>query len=152
MPTAACTHNKARSSPDATAYMSQQACSWVATAKQKNKKKNNNNNVTKYLIGHFCPCDATKNCEQPATQRILASSVTLHIWHVCCLSNKTGAPTAHPPNSAQLGDTSYHSPKLHLGMRSSVGMWQGKDTHTNGAIVIYRTWLCQMRCICLSVL
>ena len=48
-------------------------------------------------------------------------------WH----SNATRAPIANPPNSAQLGRIPYHSPKLHLGPYSSVGMWPRTDTHTH---------------------
>ena len=32
---------------------------------------------------------------------------------LCCHSNKTRAPIANPPNSAQQGGTAYHFPKLH---------------------------------------
>ena len=46
----------------------------------------------------------------------------------CCHSNETYAPTANPPNSAQLEGTPYHSPKLHPGPCSSVGMRRGQ-TH-----------------------
>jgi len=35
------------------------------------------------------------------------------------------------PNSAQPEGTRYHSPKLHLGLCSSVGMQQGADRHTH---------------------
>jgi len=41
---------------------------------------------------------------------------------LCCHSNKTRAPIANLPNSAQLEGTPYHSPKLRLGPCSSVGM------------------------------
>jgi len=46
-------------------------------------------------------------------------------------SNETGAPTATLPNSAQLGGTAYHSPKLHPGLCSSVGMPSQTDRHTD---------------------
>jgi len=50
---------------------------------------------------------------------------------LCCHSNETRAPIANPPNSAQLGGTPYHSPKLHPGQCSSVGMlwWTDRQTH-----------------------
>jgi len=35
---------------------------------------------------------------------------------LCCHSNETPAPIANPPNSAQLGGTPYHFPKLHPGL------------------------------------
>ena len=46
---------------------------------------------------------------------------------LCCHSNETCASIASPPNSAQLEGTLYHSPNLHPGLCSSVGMWQGTD-------------------------
>jgi len=50
---------------------------------------------------------------------------------LCCHGNKTHAPIANPPNSAQLQGTPYHSPKLHLGPCSSVGMQPGTDRETH---------------------
>jgi len=41
---------------------------------------------------------------------------------LCCHSNETQTPIAHPPNSAQLWGTPYHSPKLHPGPCNSAGM------------------------------
>jgi len=37
-------------------------------------------------------------------------------------SNETRPPIANPPNSAQLWGSPYHSPKLHPGLCSSVGV------------------------------
>ena len=55
-------------------------------------------------------------------------------WHftfgLCCHSNETHAPIANLPNTAQLQGTPYHSPKLHPGLCSSMGIWRGTDTHT----------------------
>jgi len=48
---------------------------------------------------------------------------------LCCHSNKTRAPISNPSNSAQLEGTPYHSPKLHPGPCSNVGMRRGTDTH-----------------------
>ena len=48
-----------------------------------------------------------------------------------CHSNETRAPIANPPNSAQLEGTPYHSPKLHLGPCSSVGMRRVTDGQTD---------------------
>jgi len=45
-----------------------------------------------------------------------------HAFPYCCHSNASRAPIANPPNSAQLGGIPYHSPKLHLGPCSSVGV------------------------------
>jgi len=49
---------------------------------------------------------------------------------LCCRNNETHAPIANLPNSAQLEGTHYHSPKLHPGPCSSVGVMQGTDTQT----------------------
>ena len=53
---------------------------------------------------------------------------TFALW---CHSNETSALIANLPNSAQLEDTLYHSPKLHPGPCSSVKMQQGIDTDTH---------------------
>jgi len=45
----------------------------------------------------------------------------------CSLVVQYCASIANPPNSAQLEDTAYHSPNLHLGTCSSVGMRRGTD-------------------------
>ena len=47
---------------------------------------------------------------------------------LCCHSNATRAPIANPPNSAQLGVSLYHAPKLHPGPYSNVGVWPRTDT------------------------
>jgi len=56
-------------------------------------------------------------------------------WHFAfglhCHSNKTRAPIANLPKSAQLGGTPYHSPKLHLGPCSSVAMRRSTDRQTH---------------------
>jgi len=49
-----------------------------------------------------------------------------------CHSNETRAPIANSPNSAQLRDTPYHSPKLHAGPCSSAECGEGQtDTETD---------------------
>ena len=50
---------------------------------------------------------------------------------LCCYSNATSAPIANPPNSAQLGGSFYHAPKLHPGSCSSVGVRPRTDRHTD---------------------
>ena len=50
---------------------------------------------------------------------------------LCCHSNATRAPIANPPNSAQLGGSLYHAPKLHPGPCSSVGVRPRTDRHTD---------------------
>ena len=68
-------------------------------------------------------------CQPQMTTRHRRSTSTR--WHfafgLCCHSNETQASIANPPNSAQLGGTPYHSPKLHQGLSSSVGMWPQTD-------------------------
>jgi len=57
-------------------------------------------------------------------------------WYVCfvyvVIATKPvhGAPIANPPNNAQSGGNPYHSPKLHPGRCSSVGMPRGTDRQT----------------------
>jgi len=53
------------------------------------------------------------------------------VFALSCHSNATRAPIANPPNSAQLGDTLYHSRKLHPGPCNSVGMWPWTETQTD---------------------
>jgi len=55
----------------------------------------------------------------------------LFVFALCYHSNVTRAPIANPPNSAQLGERPYHSPKLHPGPCSSVGMRPRTDKHTD---------------------
>jgi len=50
---------------------------------------------------------------------------------LCCHSNATRAPIANPPNSAQLGGSLYHAPKLHPGPCSSVGVRPRTDRQTH---------------------
>ena len=50
---------------------------------------------------------------------------------LCCHSNATGAPIANPPNSAQLGGSLYHAPKLHPGLCSSVRVRPRTDRQTD---------------------
>ena len=49
----------------------------------------------------------------------------------CCHGNKSRAPVANLPNTAQLEGTPYHSSKLHSGPCSSLGMRRGTDRHTD---------------------
>ena len=84
---------------------------------------------------------AISSCNKPPAE--LAMSQTRHraststCWHftfaLCCHGNATRAPIANPPNSAQLGSMPYHTPKLHLGPCSSVGIRPRTDTdrHTD---------------------
>ena len=74
-----------------------------------------------------CP-QHTSFDSKPAVQWIQAPLLTFHIKFVCCHSNKTWEPIANLSNSAQLGGTPYHSPKFHLNLCSSVGMWRGTNT------------------------
>ena len=50
---------------------------------------------------------------------------------LCCHSNAASAPIANPPNSAQLGGSLYHAPKLHPDPCSIVGVRPRTLTHTD---------------------
>ena len=50
---------------------------------------------------------------------------------ICCHSNATRVPIANPPNSAQLGGSLYHAPKLHPGPCSSVSVRPRTDRQTH---------------------
>jgi len=67
---------------------------------------------------------------QPGIERV-QTFADISCPALCCHSNETSAPIANPTNSAQLGGTPYHSPKLHMGPCSSVGMRRGTDRHTD---------------------
>jgi len=49
----------------------------------------------------------------------------------CSHSKATRVPIANPPNSAQLGGSLYHAPKLHPGPCSIVGVRPRTDRHTD---------------------
>ena len=67
---------------------------------------------------------------KPGIQRVQALAYISRSV-LCCRSNETTrAPIANPPNSAQLEGTPYHSPKLHRGSCSSVGIEGQTDRHT----------------------
>jgi len=65
----------------------------------------------------------------PGIERVQALTDISHSV-LCCHSNKTRAPIANPHNSAQQEGTLYHSPNLHPGPCSSVGMRRGTNTQT----------------------
>jgi len=68
---------------------------------------------------------------QQRTRHRASTSTRRHFaFALCSHSIDTRAPIANLPNSAQLGGTPYHSPKLHPGPYSSVGMWRRTDTYT----------------------
>jgi len=67
---------------------------------------------------------------KPGIEQVQALAHVSHLMR-CCHSNETRAPTANPPNGAQLEGTPYHSPNLHPGLCSSVGMRRGTDRHTD---------------------
>jgi len=71
------------------------------------------------LSGRIC---TTRRISQPGIERVQALADISRSR--CCRSNETRSPIANPLNSAQLGGIPYHSPELHLGPRSIVGMWR----------------------------
>ena len=68
---------------------------------------------------------------EPSIERVQACTRRHLAFPLCCHGNVTRAPIANSPNSAQLGSTPYHSPKLHPGLCSSVGMQPRTDTQTD---------------------
>jgi len=64
---------------------------------------------------------------KPGIERVQALTDISHLA-LCCHSNEAHAPMANVPNSAQLEGTPYHSPNLHLGPCSGVGMRRGTQT------------------------
>ena len=89
----------------------------------------------------WCDKHETKICHQHRFQHIIDKNFKTGIEQVhaianishssCCHSNTTRALIANPPNSAQLGDIPYHSPKWHPGPCSSVGTRLLSDTQTD---------------------
>jgi len=73
------------------------------------------------LCFHLCTSWYSYYCT-PGIERVQALTDILRSV-LCCQGNKTRAPIANSPSSAQLGGTSYHSSKFYLGPCSSVGMW-----------------------------
>jgi len=67
---------------------------------------------------------------------------------VCCHSNETRAPIAHPPNSAQLEGTPYHSPSYIIRVHAVV--WEcgeGKtDTQTAVANIHFASAMPHAKC------
>jgi len=72
---------------------------------------------------------------QPAVRTMLAycgMDGSLYLgFALCCHSNATHAPSANLPNSAQLGGSLYHAPKLHPGPCSSVCVRPRTDRQTH---------------------
>ena len=66
-----------------------------------------------------------------AVKRFEAESEASVAFGLCCHSNETAEPIVNPPNSAQLGDSLYHAPKLHPGPCISVGVRPWTDRHTD---------------------
>jgi len=66
----------------------------------------------------------------PVTNQQCAHTLRKLGFALCCHSNATCAPIASPPNSAQLGCSLYHAPKLHPGLCSNLGVRSRTDTHT----------------------
>jgi len=67
----------------------------------------------------------------PVTNQQRAHTLRKLGFALCCHSNATRAPIANPPNSAQLGGSLYHAPKLHPGPCSNVGVRPRTDTQTH---------------------
>jgi len=61
------------------------------------------------------------------TASTIRHSLTFRVRRYVVIATKTRAPITNPRNSAQLEGTPYHSPKLHPGPCSSMGMRRGTD-------------------------
>jgi len=72
-----------------------------------------------------------QQCSQTLPSRPFALCRHIAGWTQPCHSNATRAPIANPPNSAQLGGSLYHAPKLHPGLCSSVGVGPRTDRQTH---------------------
>ena len=82
------------------------------------------------------PVTGQQHAHTPLSVHTMSSYRGMHAslklgFALCCHSNTTRAPIVNPPNSAQLGGSLYHAPKLHLGQCNSVGIWPLTDTHTH---------------------
>jgi len=65
---------------------------------------------------------------------------------LCCHSNATHAPIANPPNSAQLGDSPYHSSMLHPGPCNNVGIRPQTDTQTRVTTIHFASSTTHAKC------
>jgi len=83
--------------------------------------------VVRQLAISFSNSCLVNNKHKPCTEWVQALADIL----LRCHSNKTRAPTTNLPNDAQLEGIPYHSPKLHPGLCSSVGMQWGTDRQTD---------------------
>jgi len=67
----------------------------------------------------------------PVTNQQCAHTPRKLGFTLCYHSNTTHSPIANSPNSAQLGGSLCHAPKLHPGPCSSVGVWLRTDRQTH---------------------
>ena len=65
---------------------------------------------------------------------------------LCCHINAIRAPIANPPNSAQLGGSLYHAPKLHPGPCSSVAVRPRTDTQTRVTTIHFASSTTHAKC------
>ena len=65
---------------------------------------------------------------------------------MCCHGNATRAPSANPPNSAELGGIPSHSAKLHQGPCNSVGMRPQTDTQTRVTTIHFASSTIHAKC------
>jgi len=97
---------------------------------------------TRMTTIHFVPSTTHAKCNQQHahTPRKLR-------FALCCHSNATRAAIVNPPNSAQLGGSLHHAPKLHPGPCSSVGVRPRTDRQTHRCAwpqyILHHLWLMQ---------
>ena len=69
----------------------------------------------------------TGHYAEPGIERVQALA-DISLLALCCHSNETHAPTANPPNSAQLEGTSYHSPSY---IQVGAVVWECSEGQTD---------------------
>ena len=115
---------------------------------QVHEASSGNQEPVRQLVTGCCKTDpvSMNTVQIPDTEQVQALANILRLA-LCCHSNETPELTANLPNSAQLEGTPYHSPNLHPGPCSSVGMRRGTDTQTHSRLwsVYISPQLCLMR-------
>jgi len=72
-------------------------------------------------------------------------SLTFRVWAMLSYRRNPWS-IANPPNNAQLGGIPYHSPKLHPGPCSSVGMRRRTDTQTRVTTIHFSSSTTHAKC------
>jgi len=86
------------------------------------------------------------------TKHRASTSTDISRSALCCHSSEIRALITNPPNSVQLQCTAYHSPNLHPGPCSSVGMRRGSQTHRRPSPICISPQLRRTRNVTTSVI